>query len=204
MQQAMRQVVALAGLAASALALASAPLVLDDSYDWVRHTTSEAGGQGVDGAWLARTGFVLFGLTVLFVARRARLRWRLPATACHTFFGVAMVSVAVYSLRSWEPGARYDGIEDLLHSVGATAMGFAFAFGVTAAAITAQRHGQPARILDGVAIVASVALPLGMAAEPSIAGVLQRAMFAIAYLWFAREALIPSLPSGDDGSRSAA
>ncbi len=93
-----------AGLVASALSLALAPIVLADSYDWVRHTTSEAGGQGVRGAWLARAGFVLFGLSVLLMAETVRTRWQPTATACHRFFAVAMVAVAAFSLRSREDG----------------------------------------------------------------------------------------------------
>lgn len=53
-------------LGVSAVALAVAPVVLDESYSWVEHTTSQAGGQGVDGAWMARLGFLLFGLAVIW------------------------------------------------------------------------------------------------------------------------------------------
>jgi hypothetical protein len=47
------------------LSLALAPLLMPAGYDWVRHTTSESAAQGLDGAWLARLGFVAFGLAVL-------------------------------------------------------------------------------------------------------------------------------------------
>lgn len=139
---------AVALLLASALSSALAPLVLADSYDWVRHTTSEAGGQGVEGAWLARGGFVLFGLAVLHVVGLNRERWHAMAGFCHRFFAVAMIAVAAFSLRSWEDGAAYDRIEDLLHSVAATAMGFAFAFGVAAVGSVIVRNGGRVRVLD--------------------------------------------------------
>jgi hypothetical protein len=40
-----------------------------------------------------------------------------------------------------------------------------------------------------VAIVASVVIPLAMSASTDVTGALQRAMFAIAYLWYGREAV---------------
>jgi TRAP-type C4-dicarboxylate transport system permease small subunit len=59
---------AIAGLVASALALALAPLLLPTSYSWVAHTTSESAAQGVPGSWLARVGFLVFGAAVLATA----------------------------------------------------------------------------------------------------------------------------------------
>lgn len=177
-----------AALAASAVALGAAPAVLDGSYSWLEHTTSESGAQGVHGAWLARTGFVLFGLAVLWISNQQRDRWRQPAVALHVTFAVCMFLVAAFSLRSWKPGVGYDPTEDLLHSVAATVMGFAFALGVSAVAIRLHSAGHPWRSLDALAVVASVALPIGMAADGSIDGVLQRVMFAIAYIWYGREA----------------
>jgi hypothetical protein len=52
-------------LTVSALALAVAPMLMPESYSWVVHTTSESAAQGVNGAWLARLGFVAFGFAVL-------------------------------------------------------------------------------------------------------------------------------------------
>ena len=179
----------IAGLAGSALALALAPMVLAPSYSWVENTTSEAGGQGVDGAWLARLGFVVFGLAVLWVAHLRRERRQQPATALHVLFGACLMGVAAFSLRSWEPNPTYDATEDLLHSVAATTMGFAFALGVVAVALRRRSGGERVRALDVVAVSASALLPLWMSLDGSIDGLLQRLMFAVAYLWYAREAL---------------
>lgn len=175
-------------LGVSAVALAAVPAVLDESYSWVEHTTSQAGGQGVHGAWMARLGFVLFGLAVIWLAHRKAWVWRQPATALHVTFGSCLVAVAAFSLRAWQAGAPFDRTEDALHSVAATVMGFAFALGVTAARWW---PGRPStlRVLDVVAIAASVVIPLAMSLSPAYSGALQRAMFAIAYLWYAREAI---------------
>lgn len=179
--------VGVAMLAGSAVSLALAPLALDGSYSWVDHTTSESAGQRVDGAWVARTGFVLFGLAIFGIADRRRFVWRQPATALHLLFGGCMVAVAAYSAKSWLPEVGFDPTEDLLHSIAASVMGFAFAFGVAGVAVELRRSGLGWRVLDGVAVAASVVVPLGMSAFGSVDGVLQRVMFTIAYVWYGRE-----------------
>lgn len=176
-------------LIVSALALALAPLALDGSYSWVDHTTSEAGGQGVEGAWLARSGFLTFGLAVIWIAGRRRDRWGQPATFFHLVFAVGMLAVAAFSLRSWQAAIPYDQTEDLLHSIAATGMGFAFAFGVASVGARIRIEEARWRPFDAVAVTASVALPLWMGLDGSIDGAVQRLMFAIAYLWYGWEAV---------------
>lgn len=165
-----------------------APLVLDESYSWIEHTTSEAAGQGVRGAWLARAGFLLFGLAVLWLAHCCAARWRRFSMSMHVVFGACLAGVAAFSLRSWDETMPYDRTEDALHSVAATVMGFAFALGVVSVSWVWGRRPR-LRALDAAAIAASVVLPLAMLAMTEQAGALQRAMFAIAYAWYAREAL---------------
>jgi len=181
-------------LAVSAAALVTAPFVLDASYSVVANTTSESGAQGVDGAWVARSGFLLLGLAVLWIAGRRSGTWGQPATALHTTFGACMCAVAAFSLRSWVPGADFDPTEDLLHSIAATVLGFAFALGVVSVAIRNRSERGPWIVLDSLAVIASVILPLGMTMNDRIDGALQRLMFALAYLWYAREAW----PSGSE------
>ncbi len=181
-------------LAASALALVLAPSVLPESYSWVEHTTSEAGAQGVEGAWLARTGFVLFGVAVLAMAALPPSAWSVSARTAHGVFGLAMLAVAAFSTRPWFPDATFDATEDLLHSVAATAMGFAFAFGVVFVAIRIGKREQRVRWFDAAAVVATVVLPLGMTFLPDFAGLFQRLMFAVAYAWYVRSALEDRAP----------
>lgn len=105
-----------------------------------------------------------------------------------------MFAVAAFSLQSWIPDAPYDTTEDLLHSVFATAMGFAFAFGVLAVAVCRHQNEHHWRFLDGVAVLASVVLPIAMSIYGNADGVLQRIMFLIAYIWYGIESLAQSSP----------
>jgi hypothetical protein len=175
-------VAALASLALSVVALAVAPAFMPPSYDWIVHTTSESAAQGVPRAWVARLGFVGFGTGVVLLAAAARAWWGRVGALLHATFGIAMVATAAFSVRPWDPALPFDRVEDLLHSVAATGMGFAFAFGILAVSLRRPRGAR--RWHDVAAIVASVALPLAMMAVPELAGVLQRGMFVVAYAWY--------------------
>lgn len=169
-------------LALSALALALAPTLMGPEYSWLTHTTSESAAQNTSGAWLARAGFLIFGLAVLWLV--ALVDWKRPVRWLHGAFGVLMVATAAFSHKPLTRGAEYDRFEDLLHSITASAMGFAFAAGVAVVAITARDRGRARRVLDLMALVASIAIPLAMVGWERHAGLLQRAMFLVAYLWY--------------------
>jgi hypothetical protein len=175
-------------LVVSAVALLLAPTQMPDGYSWLRHTTSESAAQGVRGAWLARLGFLIFGLAVIGIANQQQGKWTTAVRWLHGAFGVLMVATAAFSTRSWLPDSPYDPVEDALHSFTATFMGFAFAIGV---ALRLRHRGAswPGRAVDLIAILAAVAIPLTMGAFPQWDGLLQRGMFAIAYVWYGFELL---------------
>lgn len=179
----------LTGLAASAFALALAPALMPESYSWVRHTTSESAAQGIPGAWLARLGFLLFGFSVLGLSQRRARSWGQPGAALHATFGVMMIATAAFSHRSWDPQAPFDRVEDLLHSVTATVMGFAIALGVIVVVVRRLSNGRRPGALGIALVLASVIIPLSMSLWPEFSGALQRLMFLIAYGWYAVETL---------------
>jgi len=176
-------------LAASALLLAIAPLLLPESYSPISMSLSEAGAQGVANGWVARLGFLCFAAAVLRLCLGARRVWERSALALHAAFGASMVGVAVFSHRPWQIELPYSAREDMLHSVFATGMGFAFALGVVTRWIQRRRRGPAVRALDALAVGAATFVPIAMSILPAFAGVLQRTMFAVAYVWYANEAI---------------
>lgn len=170
-------------LLASVLCLALGPLAVSDGYSVVEHTTSEAAAQATAGAWLTRTGFLLFGLGV-FCLSAVKRGWPSSAQALHGLFGLLLTSTAVYSHRPFIDGVEYDRVEDMLHSVAATGMGFAFVFGVL---VVGWRRIPRWKIADAVALVAATAIPITMMATEGVDGLLQRGMFLVAYVWYAFE-----------------
>jgi len=175
----------LALLVASALAVALAPLLMPPSYSAVSMSISESAAQGVRGAWLARLGFVLEGLAVLWLAREAGGGWGPMAGLLFRLFGVMMFAVALYAHRPFEAGAPADLREDLLHSIAASVMGMAFVVGTLTMAF--RRADGRSRITDLAAATLSLALPIAMSVAPALQGAFQRTLFAVGYGWFALE-----------------
>lgn len=173
----------------SAAALLAAPWLMPAGYSWLTHTTSESAAQALEGAWLARLGFILFGLAVIWLASFKTPIWARTAVWFHLVFGVCMAGTAAFSHQPWLAGVPFDPVEDFLHSLTATVMGFAFAFGVAVRFWQREKGDGAGRLLDVTAVAAAVILPILMAAQPEIIGLLQRVMFFIAYVWYGREAL---------------
>jgi Protein of unknown function (DUF998) len=176
-------------LCLSALALAIAPAFMPAGYDWMGQTTSESGAQALAGAWVARLGFLTFGLAVILLTVQARVAWPRGAVWLHAGFGIAMTATAAFSHRPWSADVPFDAVEDALHSLAATGMGFAFAGGVVVRLVQRRRQQVSGWELDLAAVLAATLLPLAMRALPAQDGLLQRTMMLIAYLWYAREAL---------------
>jgi hypothetical protein len=176
----------LALLTLSVAALAGAPLAVEDGYSVVEHTVSESAAQGVEGAWLARLGFLLLGSGVAWLTALSGRRWGLAGTVMLGAFGVMMVSAAAFSSKPWQADAPYDSTEDLLHSIAASAMGVAFIVGlISIGAISATSRD---RIIHYAVACLAVGLSIGLLAWEGGQGLLQRLMFLAGYVWFAREA----------------
>ena len=173
-----------------ALVAVLTPFVMPASYSWTEHGISESAAQGVDGAWVTRTGFILFGLAVLWLARLRRDAWKLVGTALHGAFAVSMFAVAAFSAKSWEPEAVYVESEDVLHSVFAGIIGFGFIIGVVAVMVARRLPTARAALPDIAAIIIPSAVSLTM--STSIWGLLQRIMFVTAAAWYTREAILAS------------
>jgi hypothetical protein len=172
----------------SAFAVFSAPARMPVGYSWLSNAISESAAQGIDDAWLARLGFVLFGFAVLWLTLHMQSVWGRGAYWFHLAFAVFMISTAAFSHKPWMLNVPYDAFEDLLHSITATGMGFAFAFGVLLRFFERSNNEVGKKFFDFVAILVSFVLPLSGVHWPEIAGLLQRIIFAVAYLWYGKEA----------------
>ena len=176
-------------LLCSVLALLYAPVLMPASYHWLAHTTSESGAQGLEGAWLARLGFFLYGFAVLLLALALRHHWGRAAFVMHAAFGVCMIGNAAFSSRSWLAGLPFDAMEDLLHSLMSNMVGTAFSLGVLAVLFQRRKTERLAIAFDLAAIATAIFISLAMLHWSGIDGLIQRIMFAVAYVWYAKEAL---------------
>lgn len=178
----------LAMLAASAVCVAVAPALMPDSYSVVKNAVSESAAQGVTNAWLARLGLLLLGFAVLLLAQVAGGRWGAWGRVLQRVYGISAIAAAAFSHMPWED-VPYDRFEDTLHSVAASTMGAAFTVGVLMVTFRRGPGMAAVRLLDWTAIGAAVGISLLMFNVTTIAGLVQRIMFGIGYLWFAMESV---------------
>ena len=171
-------------LLSSLVCLLFAPLNMPQDYHWVSNAISESAAQGIHGAWLARLGFVLYGLAAIWLATSLHGEWGIGARYCHLFFGVFMVFAAAFSIRPWGSTMFFDPTEDFLHSFAATAMGFAYTLGVLLVFLQRRKAEFRARMFDLVAAVVATVIPLLMLAMPEVHGLIQRIMFLVSYVWY--------------------
>jgi len=173
-------------LVAALSAFAFAPTLVAESYSWVEHGISESAAQGVEGAWLARGGLILYGLAVVWLVGLRHSLWGPLATALFAVFGASMFGVAAFAAKSWEEDAVFVESEDVLHSVFAGIAGFAFVVGLLSLIVARQHRPVRAAIPDWVAFLVAAIVPL--TASTSVWGALQRLMFFTTAAWYAREA----------------
>lgn len=166
-----------------------ATAVMPQPYSWRTHSISESAAQGMLNAWIARLSFLCFGGAVLVLSILKREVWARSSYWMHLVFAVAMIATAAFSHKPWIPGVQIDEFEDFLHSLTASAMGFAFCFALVARFLQREHNKVAARALDAVAVVVATVMSPLAALFPSNGGLIQRVMFAVAYIWYANEAL---------------
>lgn len=174
-------------LLSSVIALLYAPLIMPVSYDWISHTTSESGAQGIEGAWLSRLGFLIYGFSVLLLVMALRHIWGRGAVVLHACFGVFMAGNAAFSSRPWLLDLPFDPIEDHLHSFMSDGVGFAFTLGVLVVFLQRSQSDRVAKAFDVIVMLCSIFIPLAMLVWLNIDGLIQRIMFAVSYVWYAKE-----------------
>lgn len=174
----------------SAVLVVVAAWAMPETYSWRLLSISESAAQGQLHGWIARLAFICFGAAVLLLSLSMRGYWPRLTYWCHLIFAAAMFGAAAFSHSPWQPGVPNDWIEDLLHSLCATSMGFAFCVGVAARFFQRGSNARMGRSLDTLALLLATLLPLLLALSFEVGGLMQRVMFAVAYLWFGREASI--------------
>lgn len=177
----------LAFLMLSALCVGVAPVIMPEGYSWIALSISESAAQGLNGAWLARLGFILYGLAVIRISYSLRTVWPRGSYWAHEIFGLCMLGTAAFSHKPWLPNVPSDAMEDLLHSVTATGMGLAFTVGVALRLIQRRRFRIPGVMLDMLSVIAAILVPLTMLNADGLTGILQRLMFGIGFIWYGRE-----------------
>jgi hypothetical protein len=176
--------IVLFGIVVILIAMIVGPILSPPEFSWLRHSTSEQAGQHMPGAWIMRVGFVTYGFGTLLAALsdwppRSMVRGAL------TLFGLGLIGTAIWSNAPILPTLPADAHEDWLHSVASGIVGTAFA--AACAARLFAPDGSRRDFLAWAGLVVSVTFPLAMGEFPEFRGALQRAMFAVSFVFVARE-----------------
>lgn len=168
------------GIVVAAIALVAGPFMTAPEYSSLKHSISELGAQATQNAWLMNLGFFCFGVGTALDAARA-FRYSPVGSIAFVAFGLSMVLTGVFSHRPIDPYTEYSVLQDQLHTVFSAAVGTGFAVGTLAFGFAASRRS--ARFACFSATACAVAIPIAMNAFPDVAGILQRLMFAISFVW---------------------
>lgn len=187
-------VIALAGIVIILTAIVAGPFLSVPEFSWIRHTTSEQAGQQLPGAWIMRAGFLAYGFCTA-AASILDLQTRPWVRAALIAFGLGLIGTAVWSNASILPEAVSDLHEDTLHSIASGVVGAAFASACAMRLFVPD--GSPRDGLAWTGLFISVLIPVAMHAAPDFRGVLQRFMFAVSFIFVAREFAAPGSQRAD-------
>lgn len=156
------------------------PLWSFEGYSVVEHTTSHLGAQGSPNAWVMNATFLVVGVAGQFAGWR-KLGSHPLALLLLSLFAISLVLTGLYRHAPVIEGVEANDFEDRRHSLFATTTGIGFvAFAVSMAFISRVSRD---RAIAAVVAGAATLLSLAMAVWPDLAGLLQRAMFLMAFVW---------------------
>jgi hypothetical protein len=177
-------------LAFSGLMFLLATSAMPNGYNWVSNSISESGAQQLTGAWVTRLGFLFFGLGVILTALLNWSTWKSAGAWLLSGFGFLMLTVAAFSTKQWDPYVQFNELENTLHSVSASVMGFFYGVGVLFVILAERNASRAVELLGWIAVITSIAMPILAGVVPEFGGVFQRLMFAIAISWFIVQAVL--------------
>lgn len=170
-----------AGFITSIILLALAPLAVADTYSVIDNTLSEAGGQGVEGAWVLRAGILVTAFSVWLLASASATAWGWVAAQWMRIYAVALVFLAILPEEAWD-GRPHNPSVAFLHTVAGVVS--AVAFIVAVLSITRRRPPrQRARRAYDWATMIAIALIPQLILVLSGDGLLERVMALFGYGW---------------------
>ncbi len=156
------------------------PYYSSDGYLIIQNTTSHLGAQNVPNAWIMNITFCLLGLACILEAW-LHLKHYWVHKILLTIFGVGLISTAVFQHAPIIEGIPYNALEDKLHSVFATIVGFSFTlFAFSTAFIEKTKINRLLALFMGLIAMGLSVLMFGL---PDYMGIWQRTMFIFSFAW---------------------
>jgi len=151
-----------------------------DTYSIIKNTTSHLGAQSAPNAWIMNAAFILVGVSCVLEAW-LHLGGFWFQKILLVIFGVSLIFTGVYSHAPITEGVDYSLLEDKLHSIFATIVGFSFTgYAISSAFIEITVKHRIIAIAVGFTVTG---LSLLMSFLPDYSGIWQRAIFIISFTW---------------------
>lgn len=96
-----------------------------DTYSILKNTTSRLGAQNTPNAWIMNVTFILAGISCIAEARLHLRRFRFQKIV-FSIFGLSLVFTGIFNHAPIIEGVDFNTLEDKLHSICATIVGFSF------------------------------------------------------------------------------
>jgi len=156
------------------------PFYSAEGYSLFKNTTSQLGAQNTPNSWIMNITFGLLGLaSILEVMFHLRRFWFQKVML--SIFGLSLILTAVFSHAPIIENLPYNEVENQLHSIFASIVGFSFTvFSVSVAFI---EQGKVRRILALFVGLTATVLSLLMFYISDYSGLWQRVMFVISFAW---------------------
>jgi hypothetical membrane protein len=151
-----------------------------DTYSIVKNTTSHLGAQNAPNAWIMNVTFVLVGISCVLES------WLHLGEFCFhrillSVFGLGLVFTGVFHHAPIIEGIVYNSMEDNLHSIFASIVGFSFTvYAISSAFIDKDvKH----KVIDIIVGITATSLSVLMGYMPDYSGIWQRMIFIISFTW---------------------
>jgi len=156
------------------------PFYSADSYSIIKNTTSHLGAQNTPNAWIMNMAFVLVGTFCVLEAWLHLREFWFPKILL-SIFGLGLVFTGMFQHAPIIEGVIFNSLEDKLHSIFSTIVGFSFTVLAISSAFIEKAAKQ--RIIDIAVGFTATALSILMFYYPDYSGIWQRAIFIISFTW---------------------
>ncbi|HXK72076.1 MAG TPA: DUF998 domain-containing protein [Clostridia bacterium] len=156
------------------------PFFSAESYSIIKNTTSQLGAQNTVNAWIMNVTFIIVGVSCIAEAWLHLKQFWFQKIVL-SIFGLGLIFTGLFSHAPITDTVVFNPIEDQLHSVFASAVGFSFIIYAISSAFIENK--KTSRILDLSVGLSTAALSLLMLFYPDFLGIWQRTMFIISFIW---------------------
>ncbi len=159
------------------------PFFSVESYSIIANTTSHLGAQQAPHAWVMNVVFVLLGVATIIRVSSLFNNYKFTTTML-IVFGLGLIMTALFRHRPIIEGVEFDLLQDQLHSLFASVVGFSFV--MSCVTLLFENTTKQVKVMAIVLGVFASLLSWMMFMFPSIMGILQRIMFLVSFYWIMR------------------